>query len=127
MARTEAFFYRDARGRIPLLEWLDGLPSRARAKCIARIDRLAQLGNDLRRPEADYLRDGIYELRASFQGIHYRVLYFFLGRAIVILSHGLIKQREVPRREIALALERRRQVETDFQRYTFKPGVTDEG
>jgi hypothetical protein len=28
---------------------------------------------------ADYLRDGIYELRPTFGGIHYRILYFFHG------------------------------------------------
>ena len=121
MSRTEIFFYRDARGRIPLLEWLNGLSSKARVKCIARIDRLAELGNDLRRPEADHLRDGIYELRASLLGIHYRVLYFFSGKAVVVLSHGLTKEREVPVRDIELALERKNQVEAGFARYTFKP------
>jgi hypothetical protein len=41
----------------------------------------------------DYLRDDIYELRASHQGIHYRMLYFFHGTAAIIVSHGLIKER----------------------------------
>ena len=68
---------------MPLLDWLDRLPTKVRAKCTERIDRLGELGRELHRPEADYLRDGIYELRATYQGIHYRVLYFFAGRAIV--------------------------------------------
>jgi Gp49-like protein DUF891 len=67
-------------GLLPLLEWLDELPGKVQLKCTARISRLAEMGNELRRPEADYLRDGIYELRASYQGINYRILYFFLGR-----------------------------------------------
>ena len=82
---------------------------------------MAELGNDLRRPEADHLRDGIYELRASLQGVHYRVLYFFSGKAVVVLSHGLTKEREVPVRDIELAFERKKQVEAGFARYTFKP------
>ena len=52
-------------------------------KCIAKISRLAEIGNELRRPEADFPRDGIYELRASYQGVHYRMLYFFSGKAVV--------------------------------------------
>jgi hypothetical protein len=38
------------------------------------------MGHELRRPEADFLRDGIYELRASLGGVHHRILYFFLPR-----------------------------------------------
>jgi len=121
LARTEVYFYRDEDGSLPLLRWLDALPSRAQLKCTERISRLAELGNELRRPEADYLRDGIYELRARCQGVHYRLLYFFAGRAVVVLSHGITKEREVPKKEIDRAIKRKEQVAADFERYTFKP------
>jgi phage-related protein len=75
----------------------------------------------LRRPETDLLRDGIYELRASYQGVHYRMLYFFAGKAVVVLSHGLTKERVVPPREIDQALKRKNLVEADFEKFTFKP------
>ena len=71
-----------------------------------KLARLEQMGHELRRPEADYLRDEIYELRASYQGVNYRMLYFFHGRDAIIVSHGLAKEREVPRREIDLAMRR---------------------
>ena len=90
----ELSLYRDETGKVPLLNWLDELPVKSRAKCLARMARLADLGSELRRPEADYLRDGIYELRASYQGIHYRMLYFFSGRETVVVSHGLTKESE---------------------------------
>ena len=57
---------------------------------------LKQQGHELRRPIADFLRDGIYELRPSFQGVHYRILYFFSGRNVVVVSHGIVKEAEVP-------------------------------
>ena len=120
MAQTEIFLFRDDRGAIPLLAWLDELPPKARVKCIDRINRLAEVGAELRRPEADYLRDGIYELRSSYQGVNYRVLYFFLGKAIVVLSHGLAKEREVPPREIDRAIARKREVQSNFFRHTTK-------
>jgi len=92
--QTEVFFFREPKDNsVPLLDWLDGLPTKVQAKCIARIDRLAELRHELRRPEADFLRDGIYELRASYRGIHHRILYFFAGQAVVVLSHGLTKRR----------------------------------
>src|SRR5258706_2853136 len=96
MHRTDLYLYRDEDGSLPLLEWLDTLNRKARRKCLGRIKRLTELGHELRRPEADYLRDGIYELRASYQGIHYRLLYFFAGKAVVVLSRGITKEREVP-------------------------------
>ena len=122
MAQTEVFFFREPKdGSVPLLKWLDGLPPKVRAKCAERIDRLAELGHELRRPEADLLRDGIHELRASYQGVHYRLLYFFAGKAVVVLSHGLVKEREAAPREIDRAIERKKRVEGDFESFTFRP------
>ncbi len=80
MAQAEVFLYRNDNGQIPLLMWLDELPMKVRGKCTERIGRLAELGNELRRPEADYLREGIYELRASYQGVHYRCSTFSQAR-----------------------------------------------
>ena len=122
MAQTEVFFFREPKDEsVPLLQWLDQLPTKVKAKCTERIDRLGELGHELRRPEADFLRDGIHELRASYQGVHYRMLYFFAGKAVVVLSHGLTKEREVRPREIDQAVERKRMVEADFEKFTFKP------
>ena len=119
---TQVIFYRDEHGRIPLLDWLDSLPDKARLKCLARLQRLEALGHELRRPEADFLRDGIYELRASFQGVHYRMLYFFHKTDAIVVSHGLQKEREVPATEINRAIERKRQYERAPDKHTFSGG-----
>jgi hypothetical protein len=76
---TVVVFYQEEDGAVPLLEWIDRLPAKVRAKCLAHLKRLEDLGHELRRPEADYLRDGIHELRASLGGVHYRILYFSIG------------------------------------------------
>jgi len=110
--RTRIVLYREADGTVPLLDWLGTLPERVRAKCLFRIRRLADLGHELRRPEADYLRDGIYELRIGFRGQNYRTLYFFHGVVEVVLSHGLVKEAEVPPKAIECARERKRRFET---------------
>lgn len=104
MPRTRVVFYRDDDGRVPLLEWLDGLPEKAQDKCRVKIERLRQLGHELRRPEADYLRDGVYEVRVRFQSVNYRLLYFFHGAVAAVLSHGLAKEKRVPPREIDRAV-----------------------
>ena len=119
----EVVFFEEDDGTVPLLDWLDKLPAKARDKCLARLVRLEQLGHDLRRPETDYLKGGIYELRATYQGVHYRMLYFFSGRACVEVSHGIVKERRVPAREIGRASERRRQFEAHPEGHTFRPRV----
>jgi phage-related protein len=106
--RVDLVAYQDGDGTVPLLEWFDELDPKARAKCTVRLERLAELGHELRRPEADYLRDDIYELRAKHQNVNLRMLYFFHGRTAVVVSHGFSKQQaKVPSREIELALRRK--------------------
>lgn len=88
---------------------------------MVRLERSEELGHELRRPVADYLRDDIYELRVGFQGIHYRMLYFFHGRTAAVVSHGLIKEREVPPKEIDKAIERKKRFEANHTARTFRP------
>ena len=107
MPQTRVVIYCEDDGTAPFLSWLLGLSSIAQDKVRMRVARLKELGHELRRPEADYLRDGIYELRATARGTHYRVLYFFHGQAAAVVSHGVVKEQRVPNREIELALRRR--------------------
>lgn len=120
MPRTLVLLFRDADGRVPLLEWLTDLPEKARDKCVARLRRLGALGHELRRPEADFLRDGLYELRVGSAGINYRMLYFFHGKNAAVLSHGLTKERQIPPVEIERAARRMRQYLTDPARYSLE-------
>ena len=103
---------------MPLLEWFDGLPRKVVAKCRDRIERLRTVGHELRRPEADFLRDGIHELRIGFQGVNYRMLYFFHGNVAAVVSHGCTKERAVPPIEIERAVQRRRRYLRDPARHT---------
>ena len=123
MPKTNIVLYRENDGSVPLLEWLDGLPHKPRAKCIARLQRLAELGYELRRPDADLLRDGVYELRVTFRRQNYRMLYFFHGKVAAVVSHGILKERVVPAEEIELALKRMREFEANPKVHTFETEV----
>ena len=120
MPRINVLIFAEAVGSSPLLIWLDDLrqvPSRARDKCIAKIERLAEQGHELRRPDADYLRDAIYELRIRLGHVNYRILYFFHEQQAV-LTHGFTKESAVPDREIDLAITRRKQFVKNPRRHT---------
>lgn len=120
MPEIGVVFFAESASESPLLEWLDGLPAKAQDKCIVKIERLAQLGHELRRPEGDYLRDGIYELRASLDKIQYRMLYFFHEKGAV-LSHGIIKKGDkVPSVEIDRALKRKNRFSQNPEKHTYR-------
>ncbi|MGH7138844.1 MAG: type II toxin-antitoxin system RelE/ParE family toxin [Pirellulales bacterium] len=87
-------------------------------KCLQRILALADRGHELDRPLAAHLGDGIYELRIRRQRVNYRMLYFFHGRNVAVLTHGFTKEKEVPPQEIRRAKDSRTLVTRDFKKHT---------
>lgn len=120
MPKTRVVFYQEDAWTVPVLDWLDTLPAKVQDKCVVRIERLGELGHELRRPGADLLRDGIYELRIGLQGRNYRLLYFFHGKTAAVLAHGIVKEREVPPREIEVAIERKKQFDQNPGTHTYR-------
>lgn len=117
MPKTEVVLFVEEDGSCPLMVWLDGLPEKVQDKCIVRIERLGSLGHEIRRPEADYLCDGIYELRVAFRSTQYRMLYFYNEQTVVI-SHGLIKEREIPQKDIDIAIKHKQQYRENPKKHT---------
>jgi hypothetical protein len=128
MPQTRLLFFQDANGTAPVWEWLKDLRVRnpkAYAKCVVRIRRLAELGHELRRPEADLLRDGIYELRARLGTVNCRILFFFHGRNVAVLAHAITKENEIPVGEINRAVERKRAFVASPTAHTFVGDIED--
>ena len=123
MPRTHVAFYQEAAGEPPVVNWLRELlrtNERAWSNCRARIELLAQSGHELRRPAADYLRDGIYELRAKQGHVQYRLLYFFHGRQVAILAHSLTKEDKIPVVDIERAIKRKKLFEANPKEHTYE-------
>ena len=123
MPKTDVVFFKEKDGDSPVASWLAGLlrhNPKAWANCRVRIRLLAEYGHELRRPSADYLCDGIYELRAKQGHVQFRILYFFHGRNIAILSHALVKEDRVPNVEINRALARKKLFESNPKEHTYE-------
>lgn len=81
---------------------------------------MEEYGYKLRRPQADYLKNGIYELRMIRQGINYRILYFFYKQQAII-SHGFMKQtNKVPENEINTAIKNKTMFLANPEKHTYK-------
>lgn len=119
MPRTDIVIYKEADGSVPLIEWLKKQTPKVQDKCIALIELLASRGHELRRPYADYLDRGIYELRPTVKHVQYRVFYCFVGRNVVLLTHGLVKTQEIPARQIDKVIEYREKFVDNPQRHNY--------
>ena len=118
MPKTLVIFFQEEDGSVPVLEWLDNLSRKAQNKCFVRIERLGELGFELRRPEADYLRDGIYELRARFRKANYRILYSFNDKDAVLLN-GVTKESVVDPKDIDIAINRMHLFSNNPKKYSY--------
>ena len=69
---------------------------------------LKKQGHNLHRPMADYLGNGIYELRPRAN----RIFYFFFLKNRAILLHAIRKKTDkIPVHDLALCMKRKQQVE----------------
>ncbi|MDD5085994.1 MAG: type II toxin-antitoxin system RelE/ParE family toxin [Candidatus Omnitrophica bacterium] len=103
------YYYVDHRGSAPVVEFLDSLPKAEAAKCLAYIQELKIQGYNLRRPLADYIGDGIYELRPK----NNRIFYFFFMKNNVVLIHAIKKKtNEILEEDKRLCVKRKREAET---------------
>jgi phage-related protein len=120
LPKIEVIIFAKTDGSSPFLQWLDMQPSKIQDKCIVFIERLKEYGYELRRPQVDYLKDGIYELRVIRHGINYRILYFFNKRQAII-SHGFVKKtKKVSENEINTAINNRIKFLANTEKHTYK-------
>ena len=106
MPATELIFFQTLQGVVPMRSFLAELrrDRAAYAACWTAIEALRDCGRDLNRNNMATLRDGIYELRVTETKPQIRFLFAYVGQDVVLLTHGLTKERQVPSAEIDRAL-----------------------
>lgn len=64
----EVWFFQSVRGESPIEDFLEALPSKAKAKCIAYMEALEEHGLELPRSFFSKVRGDIWELRPEWAG-----------------------------------------------------------
>lgn len=101
-------YFVDDRGQSPVREFIDELTLDEQAKVFAYIEELRKQGHNLLRPLADYVHDGIYELRPKAN----RIFYFFFLKENAVLVHAIKKKTfKIMAKDIALSLKRKKFIE----------------
>lgn len=58
--------------------------------------------------------------------MNYRILYFFFGRKMIVLTHGLTKETTIPIKEIEFALGCKRGFERDPINHSYIGKIEEE-
>ena len=100
------YYFVDERDHSFVREFIDSLPIKEQSKIFAYITELRNQGHNLRRPLADYLGKGIYELRPKDN----RIFYFFFLKDNAVLVHAIKKKTDkIPKQDFILCLKRKSQ------------------
>jgi phage-related protein len=84
--------YREASGKNPIREWLDGLSDEDCAKIDYRIQQMERLLRWSDKWVSKYRGTDLFELRISGNKIEYRPLGVYHGKRGFILLHGAIEK-----------------------------------
>ena len=100
-------YYRDAKGKEPVADFIDALPLRVRPKVFMVISMLVEYGVLLSEPFTKQIRGKIRELRIKDSQEQVRVFYFtFTGRRFILLHAFIKKTDKTPEGEILIAEKR---------------------
>jgi phage-related protein len=94
-------------GKVAMIDFLDSLSIKERAKIFAYIEKLVELKSSGIQPKENlskYLEDGIFELRVSLENRISRSFYFYEAERRIIFTHGFVKkEQKTPKTEIEKA------------------------
>ncbi|TAN45826.1 MAG: type II toxin-antitoxin system RelE/ParE family toxin [Nitrospirae bacterium] len=103
-----SYDFAEIKGKSHMIEFLEGLSVKERAKIFAYIDKLIELKNAAIQPKENLsksLEEGMFELRVPFENRISRSLYFYEDKRKIVFTHGFIKkQQKTPRGEIEKAI-----------------------
>lgn len=99
----QILFYEDRRGKSSVLDFINDLSAKNRAKVNMAFNLLAEFGTKLGMPHAKRIEGRLWELRPGDN----RLFYFLHLENRFVVLHGFRKQSmKTPEKEIATALRR---------------------
>ncbi|MGA2589586.1 MAG: type II toxin-antitoxin system RelE/ParE family toxin [Bryobacteraceae bacterium] len=119
MPKTTVLLYRDEVGSCPFLEWFNGLPAKVQDKCYIRLERLREMGYELRRPEAASCGTGSTNRGSAFEEF---ITASCTSSTVQSQrwSHLLVKEQVVPPKEIDRAVERKKRFVANPPAHTYQ-------
>ncbi|MEK7553710.1 MAG: type II toxin-antitoxin system RelE/ParE family toxin [Patescibacteria group bacterium] len=111
-------FYIDSNGYSLVLEYIDNLNNKEKAKVLKYINFLRENKGILDEPYSKHIKRKIRELRVDFVKNKHRIFYFtFINKNIILLHTFLKKTNKTPLREIKKAEENYNNIINNEEKY----------
>lgn len=95
------------KGTAPVEEFICRFPKKSQAQITRKLEMLASMAPNLRKPHVKRVRGDILEFRIKPNGTPLRILFFIPQNGRIVLLHGFKKcTRKTPTREIKAAESR---------------------
>ena len=88
-------------------KFIKNLNTPTQAKVLRMLDLLEKFGNNLGMPYSKALSGGLFELRTGGKE-KVRIMYIFYNNVAVLLHAFIKKQSEIPKRDMEIALARKK-------------------
>ncbi|KKR14893.1 MAG: Phage-related protein [Candidatus Falkowbacteria bacterium GW2011_GWA2_39_24] len=111
-------FYQDDKGDIPIINYLEKINKKEKAKILKYIEFLKDNAGYLDEPYSKHIKGKIRELRVDFSKNKHRIFYFTFIKKTIILLHAFLKTTaKTPNREINKAEDNLKGVINNPKRY----------
>ena len=102
-------FFHNQRGDFPVKDFIEKLDKSLYIRILRYINLLANKGIYVQPPYAKKIRNNIWELRITGK-IQIRILYTYFDNAFYLLHALKKKKQKIPLKEIAIALDRKKEL-----------------
>lgn len=119
MKEYKVKFYKNSQnGKEPVLEYIEKLDNKNKAKILKFIEFLRENKGYLDEPYAKHIKGKVRELRIDFSHNRHRIFYFtFIHKTIILLHAFLKKTPKTPKREIVKAENNRKDAVNNLYLY----------
>ncbi|MGJ0317025.1 type II toxin-antitoxin system RelE/ParE family toxin [Aliarcobacter cryaerophilus] len=89
-------------------------PDKILAKLLHILEMIEEIGPNLGMPYTDSLGDGLFEIRAKGQEGIGRTLFCYTNGKVIVILHSFIKKtQKTPKKELKIALTRKKEIENE--------------
>ena len=112
-------FYNTKRNTIPVIEFIGSLTKRDRARMLASLKTVEDMGLNSLRVKFRQIKNNLWEIKIQGADSSYRIFYVILHGNTMVLLHAYKKQsQKAPIKEIEIAEKRLLEVKENEHNYT---------
>jgi phage-related protein len=111
MKKWQIHYYTTEAGHIPVKDFIDALPTPAKAKTFRTFELVEEYGTMVGGPHVKHIDDDLWEIRVITAEGTYRFIFTLLKDQVIMLLHAFSKKtQKLPPNELKTAKARLREI-----------------